>query len=143
MTNRQWIENTLVTNNKTTRDFRHIEGAGSIEDVMRKRHTPDCCYVYRQAVKAGRNRYENAVDQETDETYAIAIVTRNIRSSGGQDSSDRAEELCNKVSEWLLGQQPSADSGMLVYRGGSLASLKNGFYIWIELYSTSGNRRAV
>ena len=144
-TNRQLIEQRISEQNALQQPllFRKIEGAASLEDALKKNHRGNSCYVFRVSVQAKGSRYENLVDQDTEAFYALLIIVKNVRSDGNSDSSDKAETLAESVRQWILGYQPSSESGQLIWRGGHLAQVKNGYYAWQEIYSLSGSIRQV
>jgi len=122
--------------------LREVAGAADLQSVLAGRITPPAAFVFRVQTRAGENSIVNGVDQRVTETYAVVIVTRNVRDPRGADSSDDNEALASSVSTALLGWQPASDADPLEYDGGRLLSLSDGFLFWQEAYRTARYRRA-
>ena len=139
MTIRQLIEARIEAECR----FREVAGAADLPNVLKGRATTPGCYIYRASVRAGNNGLVNAVSQRIEETYAVVIVSRNVRDPRHGDSADENEALCAQVSAALLGWQPDETTEPMEYAGGRLVSLLNGAYYWQEHYRTARHRRAV
>lgn len=124
-------------------DLREVAGAADLRGVLEGRVSAPAAYVFRLRNSAGRNQLDNAVSQAVRESYAVVVVTQNLRDTRGGDSSDANEVLCDQVGAALLGWAPAVDADTLEYGGGQLVSMKDGYFYWQEVYTTERLRRAV
>lgn len=123
--------------------LREVEGAADLHGVLAGRVNAPAAYVFRLRTRAGANQLDNAVSQNVSESYAVVVVTKNLRDERGGDSSDANEVLCDQISTALLGWEPDVDADTLEYEGGQLVSMKDGYFYWQEVYKTARLRRAV
>ena len=124
-------------------DFREVAGAADLRSVLEGRVSAPACYIFRMRNRAGRNTLDNAVSQRVEEAYAVVVVSQNRRDARGGDSSDANEALCDQVSTALLGWTPDPNAEPMEYNGGGLATIREGFFYWQEVYKTVRYRRAV
>lgn len=124
-------------------ELREVAGAADLRGVLEGRVTAPAAYIYRLRNSAGPNQLDNAVSQTVRESYAVVVVTQNLRDARGGDSSDTNEALCDQVSDALLGWSPDVAADALEYGGGQLVSMKDGYFYWQEVYTTARLRRAV
>lgn len=124
-------------------DLREVSGAADLRGVLDGRVTAPAAYVFRLRNSAGANQLDNAVSQRVQESYAIVVVSQNLRDARGGDSSDANEVLCDQVIGALLGWLPDPEADALEYGGGQLVSMKDGYFYWQEIYTTARLRRAV
>ncbi len=140
MTIRKNIEDRLKAQ---VSDFREVAGAADLRSVLDGRVSAPACYIFRMRNRPGKNTLDNAVSQRVDESYAIVVVSQNLRDTRGGDSSDVNETLCDQVNTALLGWTPDPTAESMEYGGGQLVSMKGGFFYWQDIYRTARYRRAV
>lgn len=141
MTIRQSIEQRIGQQDNTN-NFREVAGAANLRSVLDGRVSAPACYVFRLRNSAGRNELDNAVNQRVVESYAVVIVTDNKRDTRGGDASDANEALCKQVEQALLNWTPDPEADPIEYGGGSLVTMKDGYFYWQEVYRTARFRRA-
>ena len=133
MTLREQIETRIVS---AQCGFKEVKGSGGLPDFQQQRVVAPGCYIFRARSQAGANERLNAVCQRVEEDIAVVVVTRHVGERGDSDGSDANAALCEAVSAALLGWEPDGYEP-IIYRGGQLVSLRNGFFIWQELYRTA------
>lgn len=121
--------------------FKVIEGAGSMEAVLSGKLEDKGCYIFRESNKADKNAMTSVVRQKRTETIAFVVVSRNVRT-GGADSSDDNEALCDAIQSAILGYEPAGGYTPFEYSGGGLVKFINGFMIWREAYSSAKTIRS-
>ncbi len=135
MTLRKQVQDRLIQNASSY--FNEIKGAASLSEIIHGRVHPDGCYIFKEKSISSENSLINAVNQRVVDRLSIVIVTRNTTDQKGSDSSDNSELLQNAVMNEILGFEPTGGYEPIEYAGGSLVSLTNGFYIWLDTYKSA------
>jgi len=123
-------------------DLREVAGAASLDAVLGGRVSAPAAYVFREAQQASPNEGANFITQRIGVRLGVVLVVRNVRDPRQGDSSDEAEALSLQVRDALYGWAPAAEAEPLEYAGGRLVSMQNGFYFWMDSYTTATYWRA-
>ena len=121
--------------------FNEIAGAADLNSILAGRVSAPGAYIFRLANAAAENTRVNAISQRIQESYAVVVVTRNVRDKG-RDSSDESEALCDLISNCLLGWEPASAEAPITYTGGKLITLRDDILFWQEVYKTARYIRA-
>jgi len=117
--------------------FKEVKGAADLSAILASRISTPSCYLFRMRNNPEKNISVQETIQDVEQTIALIVITQNVRTAKGADSSDENEAYCDLIQQQLLGWQPSTEHEPYQYAGGSLISFKGGFFIWQELYKTS------
>lgn len=139
MTIRQAVEDRL---REQLTALREVAGAASLDAVLSGRVSAPAAYVFREAQQASPNEGANYISQRIGVRLGVVLVVRNVADPRQGDSSDEAEALAEQVRDALLGWAPADEAEPLEYAGGRLVSMQNGFYFWMDSYTTATYWRA-
>ena len=121
----------------STIKFDEVSGAADLASIVNRRTHENCCYLFRSRQIVSENSHLTTVTQKKAQQISIIVITRNVKSARGIDSSDENEAFCDELEKLLLGWPPSEKYRGLTKVDGYLISFKNESFIWQEIYQTS------
>ncbi len=123
--------------------LRQVSGAADLESIRTNTITPPAIFVYRGSRDPTSNGLLSGVAQRVTESYAVVVITKNLRDARGAVSGDENEALCDRVGAALLGWQPNRECDELEYAGGRMTVMTGQLLVWTELYTTARHIRSV
>jgi len=116
----------------TVPELGRVQGFVALEAAFQGEIKHDTAFVYRLAtdkIDVGHPQQQIILA-----TFGIALATKNIKDTGGDESDDINEALCRAVNESLLGWIPPGAQFPLQYVKGQPSFARN-LLIWTEIYS--------
>lgn len=118
-----------------------VQGMVASEAAFQGNVKADTAFVYRIACDSlARPGQEDSTklrgkgSQIVSDSYAIIVVTKNVKDAGGNDSSDVNDDITTAISIALLGWIPPGSMFPLEYVRGQLNFDRN-MLIWTEIYA--------
>lgn len=120
--------------------FKEVAGAAAInfdENLKKIRVLTPGCYVMSQSVSAkNTTANDDPSVQKHIRLISTVIAVSNKRDLKNADSSDQAEAYSDLIKAALINWQPNGFMP-LAFLSGAQLSMKDGFYIWGDIYMTS------